>query len=120
MTEALSWSHGRRKFYELADIPANEKRGKRAPTGRAVLGHSVVYAWARAVERAGTFDSDAVLAKLEKFSDEPLLAGLTTYTPEFHTNFLRPMLIFSFENGKLGPLGYYDPRSGDYVQWWGE
>ena len=31
MTEALCWSHGRRKFYELADIAANKRRGKRAP-----------------------------------------------------------------------------------------
>ena len=31
MTEALCWSHGRRKFYELADIAAAKRRGKRAP-----------------------------------------------------------------------------------------
>ena len=31
VTEALCWSHGRRKFYELADIAANKGRGKRAP-----------------------------------------------------------------------------------------
>ena len=31
MTEALCWAHGRRKFYELADIAANKRRGKRAP-----------------------------------------------------------------------------------------
>ena len=29
--EALFWAHGRRKFYELADIAANKRRGKRAP-----------------------------------------------------------------------------------------
>ena len=29
--EALCWSHGRRKFYELADIAAGKRRGKRAP-----------------------------------------------------------------------------------------
>ena len=29
--EALCWSHGRRKFYELADIAVNKRRGKRAP-----------------------------------------------------------------------------------------
>ena len=94
------------------------RRGEQPSTGQAVTGHSVVHAWARAVERAGTFDSDTVLARLEEFSDEPLLAGLTTYTPELHTNLGRPMLIFSFENGKPGPLGYYDPRSGEYVKWW--
>ena len=31
VTEALCWSHGQRKFYELADIAANKRRGKRAP-----------------------------------------------------------------------------------------
>ena len=28
--EALCWSHGRRKFYELADIAANKRRGRQA------------------------------------------------------------------------------------------
>ena len=31
VTEALCWAHGRRKFYELADIAANKGRSKRAP-----------------------------------------------------------------------------------------
>jgi len=31
VTEALCWSHARRKFFELADIAANARRGKNAP-----------------------------------------------------------------------------------------
>ena len=31
VTEALCWAHGRRKFYELADIAAAKRRGKSAP-----------------------------------------------------------------------------------------
>lgn len=31
VTEALCWAHARRKFFELADIAANARRGKRAP-----------------------------------------------------------------------------------------
>ena len=31
VAEALCWSHGRRKFYELADIAAAKRRGRRAP-----------------------------------------------------------------------------------------
>jgi transposase len=31
LTEALCWAHARRKFFELADIAANARRGKRAP-----------------------------------------------------------------------------------------
>jgi transposase len=30
ITEALCWSHGRRKFFELADIASNARRGKKA------------------------------------------------------------------------------------------
>ena len=31
VTEALCWAHGRRKFYELADIAAGKRSSKRAP-----------------------------------------------------------------------------------------
>ena len=31
VTEALCWAHGRRKFYELADIAAAKRRDKSAP-----------------------------------------------------------------------------------------
>ncbi len=31
IAEALCWGHGRRKFYELADIAAGKRRGKHAP-----------------------------------------------------------------------------------------
>ncbi|MFQ8433808.1 IS66 family transposase [Amaricoccus sp. W119] len=31
ITEALCWSHARRKFFELADIAASARRGKQAP-----------------------------------------------------------------------------------------
>ena len=31
VTEALCWAHGRRKFFELADIAASARRGKQAP-----------------------------------------------------------------------------------------
>jgi transposase len=31
VTEALCWSHGRRKFFELADIATNAHRGRNAP-----------------------------------------------------------------------------------------
>ena len=31
ITQALCWAHARRKFFELADIAANARRGKDAP-----------------------------------------------------------------------------------------
>jgi branched-chain amino acid transport system substrate-binding protein len=92
--------------------------GNLPSTGQSVTGHSVVTAWARAVERAKSFDSDAVLAELEKMKDEPLTTGLTTFTPNMHITTSRPMLVFGYEAGTPHALGYYDPASHEYVTWW--
>jgi transposase len=37
IVEALCWSHARRKFFELADIAANARRGKKAPISPIAL-----------------------------------------------------------------------------------
>jgi transposase len=37
IVEALCWSHARRKFFELADIAANARRGKNAPISPIAL-----------------------------------------------------------------------------------
>lgn len=95
-----------------------KKWGERPGSGQGITGYSVVEAWAKAVEKAGSFDTDKVRAELEKFTDEPLTAGLTTFTPKLHTNLDRPMLIISIKDGKPEPLGYYDIRKGDFVTWW--
>jgi branched-chain amino acid transport system substrate-binding protein len=89
-----------------------------ASGGLAVSGYSVVYAWKLAAERAKSTESAAVLAQLEKFKDEPLLVGPTSYSDKLHTNLARPTLIFDFVEGKPKPLGYFDPRTGGYVEWW--
>ena len=78
-----------------------EKRfGERPGSGQGITGYSVVQAWARAAQRAGSFDTDKVRAELEKFTDEPLMVGLTTYTPKLHTNLNRPMLMVSIKDTK--------------------
>lgn len=94
------------------------KWGERPGSGQGITGYSAIQGWARAAERAGTLDTEAVRAEMEKFVDEPLLGGLTTFTPTLHTNTNRPMLIVSIMDGKPEPLGYYDMRVGDYVTWW--
>jgi len=96
-----------------------EKQFKERPgSGQGITGYSVIEAWAKAANRAGSIDTDKVRAELEKFTDEPLLAGLTTFTPKLHTNLNRPMLMISVMDGKPEPLGYYDMRKHDYVEWW--
>lgn len=80
-------------------------------TGHSLTGYSVIEAWARAVERAGTFDTDAVRAELHKFNGEDLLIGSTTYTPDLHINVGRPMLIMKIDNGKHEAIGRFTPES---------
>jgi branched-chain amino acid transport system substrate-binding protein len=101
-------------FFKAYEKKWNERPG----SGQGITGYSVVQAWAKAVERAKSFDTDKVRAEMEKLADEPLLAGLTTFTPKLHTNENRPMLIISVTDSKPEPLGYYDIRKGDFVTWW--
>jgi len=90
--------------------------GELPASGQGITGYAVVEGWAKAVEKAQSFDTDKVRAALETFTDEPLAAGLTTFTPELHINFDRPMLIMSVTDGKAAPIGYYDIRKSDFVQ----
>jgi branched-chain amino acid transport system substrate-binding protein len=63
-------------------------------------GYSVIEALKIAVERAGSFDNDAVLAELNKFDKQPLLWGATTFTPDVHIDLVHPMAIIQIQNGK--------------------
>ena len=57
-----------------------KKYGTRVPQAYASVGYLVIQAWSTAVKRAGTTDAKAVVAELEKFKDEDLLLGPTTFT----------------------------------------
>ena len=63
-------------------------------------GYLVVEMWARAVEKAGTFDSDAVVAAMESFKDEPFLIGTRTFTGALHHQNYAPYLIVETTDGK--------------------
>jgi branched-chain amino acid transport system substrate-binding protein len=78
------------------------KHGKRPITSHAVTGYSVIEAWTRAVTRANSLDTDKVRAELEKFKDEPLLAGPTTFTTDSHINYRRDMIVMEVKDGKSG------------------
>jgi branched-chain amino acid transport system substrate-binding protein len=93
-----------------------KKFGERPGSGQTITGYSVVQAWAKAAERAKSTAADAVRAELEKFKDEPLAGGLTTFNSKLHIDQGRPMLIVNITNGKPEPLGYYDMRKGDYTK----
>jgi branched-chain amino acid transport system substrate-binding protein len=91
---------------EVADFMAKfqKKWGKPPVTSHAITGYSVIEAWTRAVEKAGTFDTDKVRDALQSFSNEALLAGPTTFTTDQHINMQRDLLLIEVKNGKSGNI----------------
>lgn len=65
-------------------------------------GYVMVDVWAKAVERAGTTETSAVVAELEKMHDEPTLFGPRTFTPELHHQNRARYLIVETRDGKPG------------------
>ncbi len=65
-------------------------------------GYVLIDVWAKAVERAGTTDADAVVAELEKMTDEPTLFGPRTFNSEIHHQNKARYLIVETNNGKPG------------------
>jgi branched-chain amino acid transport system substrate-binding protein len=80
------------------------KHGARPITSHAVTGYSVIEAWTRAVEKAGTLETDKVREALQTFKAEPLLAGPTTFTADTHINMQRDMVVLRVEHGKQGAV----------------
>jgi len=77
--------------------------GSRPRFAEALNGYSVIQAMSIATQRAGTTDGDKVLAELNKFKDEPLLIGPTTFTPDLHIALTRPLTVLAIRDGK----GYF-------------
>lgn len=84
--------------------------GKRADVSYALRGYSVIEAWAKAAERAGSTDPAEVGKVLDTFTDEPLLVGPTTWTPEIHIPVKRPMTIIQSQNGTFSFVTKVAPR----------
>ena len=75
------------------------KFGNHPSTAHTLTGYSVIQGLARAMERAKSVDSPAVKAEFEKFKKEKLLVGPTTFAPEIHITFDRPMTIIETSDG---------------------
>lgn len=84
-----------------------EMHGQAPFTAHSMTGYSLMEAWALAAERAGSFDSDAIRQELDKFDNEDLLVGPTSYTPDLHINLYRGMQIMEVQNGKHAPITRY-------------
>jgi branched-chain amino acid transport system substrate-binding protein len=79
-----------------------EMTGAPPATQYVYPGYVLIDVWAKAVERAGTTDSGAVVAELEKMVNEPTLFGPRTFTSELHHQNQARYLIVETNNGKPG------------------
>jgi branched-chain amino acid transport system substrate-binding protein len=93
----------RPRYNEFFDRAAKANGGERLPISLVICGYSVIEAYMLAIQRAGSIDSDKVLAELNKFNNEDLAVGPTTFTPELHINLTRPQAIMGIRDGK----GYF-------------
>lgn len=87
------------------DVTAFNARYKEAtggdPSTQYVYpGYVLIDIWAKAVERAGSTDADAVVAELEKMQGEPTLFGPRTFTGELHHQNQARYLIVETNAGK--------------------
>ena len=74
--------------------------GNHPSTAHTLTGYSVIQAIKIAAERAGSTNSDAIKVEFEKFKEEPLLVGPTSFDAKTHINFMRPMVVMTVQNGK--------------------
>lgn len=77
-----------------------DKHGGHPSTAHTITGYDVIYAVALAIERAGSTDGDAIKAEFEKFRDEQMLGGPTSFDSTRHINFKRPMVIMQVKDGE--------------------
>jgi branched-chain amino acid transport system substrate-binding protein len=88
-----------------ADVNAFNKKYKEVtggdPSSQYVYpGYVLIDVWAKAVERAKTTETAAVVAELEKMKDEPTLFGPRTFTKDLHHQNRGRYLIVETKGGK--------------------
>jgi transposase len=83
ITPALCWSHARRQFFELADIAANARRGKKAPAISPVALEAVKRIDALFdIERAINGLSSEERLRVRQQQSSPLVVGLEAWLRE--------------------------------------
>lgn len=89
------------KVNELVDR-VREAVGPDVPIGGNVtFGYSTIQALVKAMENAGSTDTEAVTEALQSFDKEPLLSGPTTYSPEAHITTSTRAVVNQVQNGKM-------------------
>lgn len=87
---------------EAFNVTYEAKYGARPATQYTYPGYVLIDIWAKAVERAGTTDTEAVVAEMEKMRGEPTIFGPRTFTSEIHHQNIGRYHISEVNNGKPG------------------
>ena len=100
--------HGDDTNAKIRSILAAFKKatGTSAATSGLITGAAAVEAFALAAKRAGSTDGKKLAAEMDKFNNENLTAGPTSFTPSLHVNVSRPMAILKTTNGKTKLVKY--------------
>lgn len=88
-----------------------KKQGHPAPTAHALTGYAAIQAYAIAVRRAKSLDSNALRIQLEKFKNVPLIVGPTTFTAKYHIQFYRSMRLIQVQKAKDKVVGIFRAKS---------
>jgi branched-chain amino acid transport system substrate-binding protein len=70
----------------------------------SVLGYCTIEQWTAAVEKAQTVETEAVLAVMNQFKDQPTTCGPTSYTDQLHIQVDRPLLLAKVVDGSFQPV----------------
>jgi transposase len=94
ITPALCWAHARRKFFELADIAANARRGKSAPAISPIALEAVKRIDALFdIERTINGASAEERLRVRQEQSAPLLAALESWLREGRTGLSRSSTV---------------------------
>lgn len=97
------------------DPAVNELLDTIDPAGGAIyglFGFEIIETVKLAMEQnGGDLDGAALAAAIESFTDEDLLVGPTTYTPDCHVPLGRPMAMMQIQEGVPSLLEYITPAT---------
>ena len=82
------------------------REGGPTATSLPIAGYVLMDLWAKAVERAGSLDSAAVTAEMEKMTDEPTLMGPRSFSDRLHIQDKARYAIVCTDEGKTRMVDY--------------
>jgi branched-chain amino acid transport system substrate-binding protein len=81
--------------------------GEAPATAYTLTGYVLIDLWAKAVQRAGTTETKAVVAQLEKMQDEPSILGPRGFSPALHIQSKARFAIICMDKGRPKFVEYW-------------